>query len=120
HTVNREIVVWEMDKWTPRAELAGRPVRVTRETATTVELSTDHPAGGVLELRESYDEGWRARIDGKESAISRSINGFRNISVPAGKHIVEFRYRPLSFPIGLIISFGAILAFVMTGWKARR
>jgi uncharacterized membrane protein YfhO len=71
----------------------------------------------MLLLRESYDNQWQARVDGVIAPLTASPEHFRLVNVPAGKHTVEFRYRPWSFTVGLTITLGALAAFV---WKAAR
>jgi uncharacterized membrane protein YfhO len=48
-------------------------------------------------------------LGGKELKVERVDYLFRGVRVPAGTHIVEFTYRPLSWRIGWIVS---LVAFV--------
>jgi len=123
-TISRNLIVWEIEGWRPRAEIRAvsgsvpeSDARVTHETNSTVEIATDSPVSGTLLLRESYDNAWEARVDGAPAPLSASPDYFRMVMVPAGKHTVEFRYRPWSFTIGLAITFAALAVFV---WKALR
>ncbi len=71
---------------------------------TAVECTVDSEAEGFMLLLDSYYPGWRAYLDGKQVSILRADYAFRAVKVPAGRHRVEFRYRPASFFIGLGIS----------------
>ena len=40
-----------------------------------------------------YDKGWTAYVDGKESPYFRADYVLRAMELPAGKHVVEWRFR---------------------------
>jgi len=68
----------------------------------TVHASLNGP--GILVLADAFYPGWRAYVDGGESTIYRANLFFRAVQLPPGEHLVEFKYRPLGFQVGLIIS----------------
>ena len=43
-------------------------------------------------------------MDGKETKIYRANLAFRAVEVTAGKHRIIFRYVPLSFYLGLLVT----------------
>jgi hypothetical protein len=53
---------------------------------------------GLLVLTDSWYPGWRATVDGTESAIVRADATFRGVVVGEGRHQVVFRYRPAWLP----------------------
>lgn len=59
---------------------------------------------GFLVLADTYYPGWTARMDGQNVPILRANYLFRAVYVPSGSHIVEFKYLPLSFWIGVVLS----------------
>jgi hypothetical protein len=68
----------------------------------TLQVSVNDEA--VLVLADSYYPGWKAFLDGKETRILRANYFYRGVVVPRGNHLIEFRYEPLFFKIGLIVS----------------
>lgn len=72
-----------------------------------VETKTENPE--ILVLADQFDEGWKATVDGIETAISRANFIFRAVKVPAGSHEIIFSYYPKSFDIGLKITLASLL-----------
>ncbi|WP_431213303.1 YfhO family protein [Puia sp. P3] len=60
-----------------------------------------------------YKRGWRAWIDNKEAPIIRTNYVLRGLSVPAGRHIIRFFFRPLSFYLGRQLQWMASIIFMM-------
>ncbi len=69
---------------------------------------------GLILFNESYDEGWRVFVDGKEAEIIPANYNFMAVAVPAGRHEIEFRYEPHLFRLSLLISGLAFCAMVFT------
>jgi hypothetical protein len=70
-----------------------------------------------------YKRGWRAWIDEKQVPIIRTNYVLRGLSVPQGRHIIRFFFRPLSYYLGrqiqwmasiifLLMAVGAVIVFV--------
>ncbi len=68
---------------------------------------------GILILADSYYPGWKVYVDGKEKPILRADFFFRGVLLPAGDHVVEYRYEPRSFRIGLGISLVSLFGIVL-------
>jgi hypothetical protein len=85
-------------------EHTGSPLRATIVDygAEYVRITAEGP--GYLLLTDADYPGWRATVDGAPAPIVRADLMFRAVVLPAGKHVVEFRYEPLSVRVGLWIS----------------
>jgi hypothetical protein len=80
--------------------------------AAAVEVEAERP--GHLVLVDAYDPGWRATVDGRSAEVHRANVAFRAVPVPAGRHVVEMRYRPVGLPGGAIVSLiGLATALLM-------
>jgi len=72
---------------------------------------------GILVLTDLAYPGWVAEEGGRRLPLLRADGWFRAVALPAGSHRVEFRYRPVSWTIGVALS--AIAAIVLVGiWYA--
>jgi len=74
-----------------------------------------------------YDRGWKAYIDGNESPIIKTNYVLRGLSVPAGQHKIEFRFRPRSYVMGSritsisqIILIGLLLVAVFIEYRRKK
>jgi hypothetical protein len=87
---------------------------------TRIVCEVDSEIPGYLVLLDSYYPGWKVFVDGKESSVLRANFAFRAVSVPAGRHRVEFAYRPLSFLIGCIVTSMTLLCGIAIVFFANR
>ena len=70
-----------------------------------VMIQTTVSSPTLLVLSEVYyPAGWKAYVDGTETEILRTNYILRSVVVPAGKHMVEFRFDPPLYRIGWILS----------------
>ncbi|GIX41605.1 MAG: hypothetical protein KatS3mg129_1338 [Leptospiraceae bacterium] len=77
-----------------------------------LKLKTFNKNEGFLVLLDLYYPSWKAFIDNKEVPIYPVNIIGRGIFVPAGEHIIEFKFYPKSLIIGIIVS---ILSFIALG-----
>ena len=106
----------------PAQEGDGRgEVRILSYRRQWVQCEVVAETDGYLVLLDSYYPGWRAYVDGKQAEILRANYAFRAVRVPAGKHRVEFVYRPRSFHVGLSLTgFALLFGVVALFWHPRR
>jgi len=116
-----ESAVVESGKTEGSPGLAG-PAQIlhTENDRQVLEYRTTRP--GVLVVTDSWAPGWHAVMGGEELKVERVDYLYRGVRVPAGTHIVEFTYRPLSWRIGWIVSLAAfaLLVLVLALWRPAR
>ncbi len=85
-------------------------VRVTAYEPERVEIDVELTAPGYLVLTDAHYPGWRAWVDGKEVPIAMADRLFRAVYLEAGRHRVEFRFRPRSLRLGTMMSLAGLAA----------
>jgi uncharacterized membrane protein YfhO len=87
---------------------------IVADEINQVRIEANLPGPGKLVLADTLYPGWHAETDGKELSIQLANEAFRAVALPAGKHQVEFSYRPAVFKTGLF-AFLCALA-ISAGW----
>jgi hypothetical protein len=96
-------------------------VRILNYESRRVVCEAETSAQGYLVLLDSFYPGWKALVDGKETAILRANYAFRAIAMEAGKHRVEFVFNPSSFYLGLGITLLTLtFGIAALGWTSVR
>lgn len=72
-----------------------------------------------------YPKGWSATIDGKEVPILRANYVLRALTIPEGKHTVEFTFAPKAYAIGNKITLASSWIMILVllgsvGWSLRK
>jgi hypothetical protein len=99
----------------------GGRVRITRYDLNEVDMEAECPGPALLRFGDLYFPDWTARVDGRLTPILRADFCFRAISLPAGRHRVEWKYEPRALTEGLWISILALLGVgALFGVSARR
>jgi hypothetical protein len=63
-----------------------------------------------------YDKGWKAYIDGKESPIVKANYVLRALKIPAGKHTIEFHFRPDTYyKSNNLAMISSVLMYILFG-----
>ena len=60
-----------------------------------------------------YDKGWSATVNGQKVDIEKVNVGFMAVKVPAGESIISFNYETPLLKLGLFITGGSALLFVL-------
>lgn len=80
----------------PVADETGSKVRIVNYKRNSVTLDVESATHGVLVLHDIYYPGWEVSVDGERRPMLRANLLFRGVEVPAGRHRVEFTFRPMS------------------------
>jgi hypothetical protein len=72
-----------------------------------------------LVIRETWDPGWRALIDGKPAQIDQHRQTFMAVSIPAGDHIVELEYEPMEAKQAMMASVLGLFAVILALTRSR-
>jgi hypothetical protein len=92
------------------AQMSGE-VRIVNETSTRIDIACSLPAPALVVLADRWDPGWKATVNGRDTAILRVDHAIRGVAAPAGSSTIRFTYRPNSFRWGLWTA-----AFAVTVW----
>lgn len=98
------------------AEDAGEPgtVRIISDTGDLLRVEVDAERPVLLFMSDNWYPNFRATVDSQAAPIWRANLAYRAVPVPAGKHVVEFVYRPTEFYVGLATTvLGVVLLFVV-------
>jgi hypothetical protein len=87
-------------------------LRFLRRSSGDVEFEVEVRVAAEVHLSELMFPGWEVAVDGNRAEALQSSGISRSVSVPAGKHVIRWRYRPQSFQWGAIVTLlsAAVLA----------
>ena len=121
-----EVVLDSEVSLSPSGAFVGK-AEIQRYDDNDVQIVAAANGESILVLTDSFYPGWKAYVDGQDSAIFRANHFYRAVRIPAGVHKVEFRYEPWSFRIGAMISLATLflitatsIVVLMRQWKRTR
>jgi hypothetical protein len=89
-------------------------VRIETDRPDRVRIAAQARTRCHLVLADTYFPGWKAFVDDREVPMLRANFAFRAVALDPGPHVVEFRYEPRSFRLGLLITLtGAALMVLL-------
>jgi Gpi18-like mannosyltransferase len=102
---------------------SGPPGRVVTQKAAPQDgvflasVNAGRPA--VALLKASYDPRWSVTVDGQPAKPAMMAPSLAGVEVPAGKHLVLFRYKPYGgYPLLLALGALSLLALVLAPRRA--
>jgi hypothetical protein len=104
---------------TPATGPVGRARIVAYEPERVVVDATASRAAELV-LTDVHYPGWKVTLDGEPADLHRVDYLLRGTTLPAGSHRVEFRYEPLSWRAGWIVSLVSLIALAAAAATALR
>ena len=107
------LAVLESDPGSTPSVAGGAGTAEYRETdPEQVQISAQAAVPSILVVRNSWDEGWSATVDGRAVPVLRTDGFLQGVSLGPGRHDVRLTYREPSVARGLALSAVAWLGFV--------
>jgi hypothetical protein len=96
--------------WDGKASRSGgpSPVEILEERPGLWRVSAPRADPGWLVFTQSFYPGWRARVGGRERPVVQANHAFTAVPLEPGENLVELRYDPDSFRVGVWISAAAV------------
>ncbi|OJW15821.1 MAG: hypothetical protein BGO49_09480 [Planctomycetales bacterium 71-10] len=76
-------------------------------SAIRVDVDAEGPATRLV-VRETWDAGWSATVDGEPAVVGKYAETFISIQVTPGRHDIALTYRPAPLRAGLAASAAAL------------
>ena len=94
--------------------LAGNSLNVESYSDTTIKGTVKAKENCYLYSSIPYDDGWSVYVDGKKAETFEIGGTLLAIELTPGQHKIEYKYFPVGFSYGIIIS--AVTVFVLCGF----
>jgi hypothetical protein len=105
---------------------SGKPWAGSETSRTRLDVIRDHGRARILvdaqeidrlTIRETFDPGWQALLDGRPLKIEPKSTSFMNIEIPAGQHELILNFDPVEVRLGMAVSFCSLVVaiLVLTG-----
>lgn len=77
----------------------------------TAKCNLDKPT--LMFFSVPYENGWSAKVNGKETEIIKANLGFMAVEVPAGECEIRFDFFPQGIKLGAVVSFAALIITII-------
>lgn len=88
-------------------------VELVRYDPNTIQFRTKSDTTQILYLSDTYDEGWKSFIDGKQTETLKANYAVRAVYIPSGSHTVIMSYAPIEFTQGIVLSILGLIFFII-------
>lgn len=89
---------------------------IVRDEPNTVTIRCAWDAPVRLVLLDTMYPGWEAWRGGEPLRVEPYLDTFRQVALDAGRHEVQFRFRPRALRVGLWISVAGVLVAAVAAW----
>jgi hypothetical protein len=93
-------------------------------SAEDVRIRAEADVASILVVRNTWDDGWSATLDGRAVPVLRADGFLQGIAIPSGSHDVRLTYREPAIGRGLALSalawLGFLAALAVVVLRARR
>jgi hypothetical protein len=91
---------------------------IVSDTGDRIEMRVTARSANILLLADTYDSGWRAEVDGVRAPVIVANYAFRAVVVPAGPHVVVWRFRHPGAVVGAWLGVAGLIACATLGAAA--
>jgi|GEM_PF-6054434 uncharacterized membrane protein YfhO len=91
-------------------------MRVVSRRPEVFVVEADMACPGLVVAGDSYYPGWRARVGGERRPV-QELDAVRAVRCGAGRHTIEFRYRPASVYWGFGLTLLGFTVAAFFGWR---
>ena len=95
-------------------------VEIIRYSPSQVDMSVSSTKSQWLFFSDMFYPGWKAFVNRQPVKIYRANYTFRAIQIPVGNWKVEWKYEPILFRIGVMVTFLTALGLCFYGLRKRR
>jgi uncharacterized membrane protein YfhO len=107
----------DMDRFTKSIELLhNQQLNITNFSSTNIKGTINVTDKTVMFTSIPYDKGWVAISNGKEVKTGIYANSLLYVRLPEGENVIELRYTPQGFIIGLSISLIFLVLTIAFLW----
>lgn len=103
------------DPGIPKGSGPGVKVDFTTFKTSEIQLEVKSDSPALLFFNDSYHEGWKVYLNGKEQPVIRANYNFMATLVQKGENKIVFRFQPRPFRYGSYLTFFWLLLFIMIG-----
>jgi len=90
-------------------------VMVESYSANEIKIKYESGEDGEIIVRDNWDDGWKAVVNGEEREIDEYNNVFRSVRVPAGSGEVVMKYQPKDWVLGKQLALIGSLSWLVLG-----
>jgi hypothetical protein len=108
-----------IEAWGDCSVAAGRVLSVERGLES-VRIEAEADGDSTLVINDAWWPGWTATVDGLGVTIFRADALVRAVRWPAGRHVLEMRYRPPEARWGLLVSALGVALVAAGAFSLRR